>query len=146
VGHAEEGLKAYLLRATLNGAPSTFIAVYQQPGSNAMEVSKNVRALLADMKTSFPEGIDYTISLDTTQFVRASIREVVETLIIAIVLVVLVTYLFLQSVRATVIPTLAIFVAVIGTFIGMQALGFSINLLTRRARPLSRPCRKSPVR
>ncbi len=130
VGRAEEGLKAYLLRSSLNGAPATFIAVYQQPGSNAMEVSRAIRALMADLKKNFPEGIDYTISLDTTQFVRASIREVVETLIIAIVLVVLVTYLFLQSVRATLIPTLAIFVAVIGTFIGMQALGFSINLLT----------------
>ncbi len=130
VGHAEEGLKAYLLRSSLNGAPATFIAVYQQPGSNALEVSNNVRKLLAEMKKSFPEGIDYTISLDTTQFVKASIHEVVITLIIAIVLVVLVTYLFLQSARATLIPTLAIFVAVIGTFIGMQALDFSINLLT----------------
>ncbi len=130
VGRAEEGLKAYLLRASLNGAPATFIAIYQQPGSNALEVSQAVRRLMADLKKNFPAGIDYTVSLDTTQFVKASIREVVETLIIAIVLVVLVTYLFLQNVRATLIPTLAIFVAVIGTFIGMAALGYSINLLT----------------
>lgn len=130
VGTAEEGQKQYLLRSTLNGSPATFIAVYQQAGSNALEVSKNIRALMEELKTSFPEGIDYTVSLDTTQFVQASIDEVIETLIIAIILVVLVTYLFLQRVSATLIPTIAIFVSVIGTFIGMQALGFSVNLLT----------------
>ncbi len=130
VGRAEEGLKAYLLRSSLNGSASTFIAVYQQAGSNAMQVSNSLRDLMEELKQSFPEGLDYTVSLDTTQFVKASIDEVVQTLIIAIILVVLVTYLFLQSLKATLIPTLAIFVAVIGTFIGMQMLGFSINLLT----------------
>ncbi len=130
VGHAEEGLKAYLLRSSLNGSPSTFIAVYQQPGSNAMAVAENVRAELAQLSKSFPDGIDYTVSLDTTKFVQASIDEVIETLLIAILLVVLVTYIFLQSVNATLIPTVAIFVSIIGTFIGMGALGFSINLLT----------------
>ena len=130
VGRAEEGLKQYLLRSSLNGSPSTFIAIYQQPGSNALQVAQNVRQLMEELKQGFPEGIDYTISLDTTKFVTASIKEVVETLIIAVILVVLVTYLFLQNVNATLIPTIAIFVAVIGTFIGMTALGFSINLLT----------------
>ncbi|MCW8929939.1 MAG: multidrug efflux RND transporter permease subunit [Gammaproteobacteria bacterium] len=130
VGRAEEGLKSYLLRSNLNGKPSSFIAVYQQPGSNAVDVSKNVRALLETLKKSFPDGIDYTVSLDTTKFVQASIDEVVETLIIAIILVVLVTYLFLQNFNATLIPTVAILVSVIGTFVGMIALGFSINLLT----------------
>lgn len=130
VGRAEEGLKQYLLRSTLNGKPATFIAVYQQPGSNAIEVAQNVRQLMEELKQSFPEGIDYTVSLDTTKFVQASIDEVIVTLIIAIILVVLVTYLFLQKVNATLIPTIAIFVSVIGTFSGMLALGFSINLLT----------------
>lgn len=130
VGRAEEGQKAYLLRSSLNGSASTFIAVYQQAGSNALEVSQNLRALMDELSQSFPEGIDYTVSLDTTKFVQASIDEVIETLIIAIILVVLVTYIFLQSVNATIIPTVAIFVSVIGTFIGMASLGFSINLLT----------------
>ena len=130
VGRAEEGQKAYLLRSSLNGSPATFIAVYQQAGSNALEVSDNIRALMEELAQSFPEGIDYTVSLDTTKFVQASIDEVIETLIIAIILVVLVTYLFLQNVNATLIPTIAIFVSVIGTFIGIASLGFSINLLT----------------
>ncbi|MDX1824014.1 MAG: efflux RND transporter permease subunit, partial [Thiohalomonadales bacterium] len=130
VGYAEEGLKQYLLRSTLNGSPATFIAVYQQPGSNALEVATSTRKLMEDLKKSFPEGIDYTVSLDTTKFVQASIDEVIETLIIAIILVVLVTYLFLQKINATLIPTIAIFVSVVGTFAGMLALGFSINLLT----------------
>ena len=130
VGYAEEGLKQYLLRSSLNGSPATFIAVYQQPGSNAMDVAKKVRAELEVLKQSFPDGIDYTVSLDTTKFVEASIDEVVTTLLIAVLLVVLVTYLFLQNINATLIPTVAIFVSVIGTFIGMGALGFSINLLT----------------
>ena len=130
VGYAEEGLKQYLLRSTLNESPSTFIAVYQQPGSNALEVATNTRKLMEELKRSFPEGIDYTISLDTTKFVQASTDEVIETLIIAVILVILVTYLFLQKVNATLIPTIAIFVSVVGTFAGMQLLGFSINLLT----------------
>jgi multidrug efflux pump len=130
VGWAEEGQKSYMLRSTLNGSPATFIAVYQQPGSNAIEVSRNVLTLMEELKQSFPEGIDYTISLDTTKVIQASIDEVINTLIIAIILVVLVTYLFLQKVNATLIPTIAIFVSVIGTFIGMMGLGFSINLLT----------------
>jgi len=130
VGYAEEGLKQYLLRSQLNGSAATFIAVYQQPGSNAMQVATNVRAELARLKESFPDGIEYKVSLDTTKFVEASIDEVVETLIIAIILVVLVTYLFLQSVNSTLIPTIAIFVSIVGTFAGMSALGFSINLLT----------------
>jgi multidrug efflux pump len=130
VGSAEEGQKQYLLRSTLNGRAATFIAVYQQAGSNALQVSENIQALMEELKKGFPAGIDYTVSLDTTKFVQASIDEVIETLIIAIILVVLVTYLFLQRVRATLIPTIAIFVSVIGTFIGMLALGFSVNLLT----------------
>ncbi len=130
VGYAEEGLKQYLLRSSLNASPATFIAVYQQPGSNAMAVAASVHAELERLSQSFPDGIDYTVSLDTTKVVQASIDEVVVTLLIAVVLVVLVTYLFLQNFNATLIPTIAIFVSLVGTFIGMSALGFSINLLT----------------
>jgi len=130
VGHAEEGQKSYMLRSTLNGSPSTFVAVYQQPGSNALEVAENVRAMMEELEQSFPAGISYKVSFDTTKVIAASIDEVIETLIIAIILVVLVTYLFLQKVNTTLIPTIAIIVSVIGTFIGMSALGFSINLLT----------------
>ncbi|MGB3649466.1 MAG: efflux RND transporter permease subunit, partial [Desulfobulbales bacterium] len=114
----------------LNGSPSTFIAVYQQPGSNALEVAENVKLMMEELKGSFPEGLDYTVSFDTTKVIEASIDEVKATLIIAIILVVLVTYIFLQKVNTTLIPTIAIFVSVIGTFTGMAALGFSINLLT----------------
>ena len=130
IGRAEEGQKSYMLRSTLNGSPSTFVAVYQQPGSNAIEVAENVQKMMEELKQSFPEGIEYKVSFDTTKVIQASIDEVIETLIIAIILVVLVTYLFLQKVNTTLIPTIAIFVSVIGTFSGMAALGFSINLLT----------------
>jgi len=130
VGRAEEGQKSYMLRSTLNGSPATFVAVYQQPGSNAIEVAKNVIATMEELKQSFPQGIEYKVSFDTTKVIQASIDEVVETLVIAIILVVLVTYLFLQKINTTLIPTVAIFVSVIGTFSGMAALGYSINLLT----------------
>ncbi len=130
VGWAEEGQQSYMLRSSLNGSPSTFVAVYQQPGSNALEVAENVRAMMEELKQSFPEGIDYRVSFDTTKVIEASIDEVFETLIIAVILVVLVTYLFLQKINTTLIPTIAIFVSIIGTFAGMAALGFSINLLT----------------
>lgn len=130
VGRAELGTQAYLLRSTVNAEPATFVAVYQQPGSNALAVAERVKATLADLETRFPEGIEYSIPYDTTLVIQASIDEVVTTLFIAIVLVVLVTWLFLQSVRATLIPTAAIIVSVLGTFAGMLVLGFSINLLT----------------
>ncbi|NJD31594.1 MAG: multidrug efflux RND transporter permease subunit [Gammaproteobacteria bacterium] len=130
VGRAEEGLQNYMMRPSLNGKPAVFIAVYQQPGSNALQVAEGVRKTLENLKTSFPEGIDYTVSLDTTKFVTASIDEVVKTLVEAVVLVVLVVYVFLQNLRATLIPTIAVVVSIVGTFVGMTLLGFSINLLT----------------
>jgi multidrug efflux pump len=106
------------------------MAVYQQPGANALAVSKAVTELLAEMKKSFPEGIAYDIPLDTTKFTRASIETVVHTFFEALVLVVLVVFLFLQSFRATLIPIIAVPISIIGTAIGMTALGFSINMLT----------------
>ncbi|MEQ9461219.1 MAG: multidrug efflux RND transporter permease subunit [Phycisphaeraceae bacterium] len=130
VARAEVGIQQYLLRSSFNGQPATFLAVYQQPGSNALEVAGSVRAMMDELAVAFPQGMTYEVSYDTTKVVAASIEEVVITLVIAIVLVVLVTYLFLQNVRATLIPTVAIIVSIIGTFIGMTMLGFSLNLLT----------------
>ena len=130
VARAEIGLQQYIVDSQMNGMPATMIAVYQQPGANGLTVSKAVRETMEQMKAKFPEGMDYMISLDTNDFVRLSIKEVIKTLFEAIVLVVLVVYLFLQSFRTTIICSVAIVVALIATFAGMLALGFSINLLT----------------
>jgi len=130
VARAEVGLKQYIVDARLNGTPTTFIAVYLQPGANGLKVSAAVRKTLEEMKTRFPEGMDYVISLDTNDFVKLSIEEVIHTLLEAVVLVVLIVYLFLQSFRTTIICLVAILVSLIATFAGMLALGFSINLIT----------------
>jgi multidrug efflux pump len=130
VAKAEVGLLQYIVDSKFNGVPATFIAVYQQPGANGLKVSDAVRKTLEEMKSRFPEGMEYAIALDTTEFVRLSIEEVKHTLVEAIILVVLVVFLFLQNIRATIICSVAIFVALVGTFGGMIALGFSINLLT----------------
>jgi len=130
IGRAELGQKDYSLRSTYQGRPATLIAVYQQPGANALDVSAAVTSTLAQMKTTFPEGIEYKIVMDTTAFTRASISEVIHTFFEALVLVVVVVFIFLQSLRATLIPVLAVPVSIVGTFIGMSALGFSVNMLT----------------
>jgi multidrug efflux pump len=130
VARAEVGLRQYIVDSRVNDQPATFIAVYQQAGANGLIVSADVRKTLEDMKSRFPAGIDYAIALDTNDFVRLSIEEVIHTLFAAIVLVVLVVYLFLQSLRTTLICAVAIVVALVSTFAGMLALGFSINLLT----------------
>ncbi|WP_225774318.1 efflux RND transporter permease subunit [Pseudomonas sp. Marseille-Q5115] len=130
VGRAELGQKDYSLRSTYQGKPATLIAVYQQPGANALDVSAAVSKTLADMKATFPQGIEYKVVMDTTAFTRASISEVIHTFFEALVLVVIVVFLFLQSLRATLIPVIAVPVSIVGTFIGMSALGFSVNMLT----------------
>jgi multidrug efflux pump len=130
IGRAQLGQKDYSIRSKFQGKPATIIAVYQQPGANALDVSKQVRATLAQMKKSFPEGLDYSIAMDTTEFTRASISDVIHTFFEALVLVVIVVYVFLQSFRATLIPVIAVPVSILGTFMGMLALGFSINMLT----------------
>ena len=130
VAHADVGLRMYTNENKLNGVPATLIAVYQQVGVNGLDVSAGVRKTMETMKKTMPDGIEYVISLDNNVFVRISIEEVIHTLFEAVLLVILVVYLFLQSFRATIICTTAIFVALIGTFSGMLALGFSINLLT----------------
>ena len=130
VARAEVGLKSYIVDSKLNGVPATYIAVYQQAGSNAIAVSDGVRRTLDAMQARMPPGIETVIALDTTDFVRLSIEEVVHTLFEALALVVLVVFLFLQSLRATFICIVAIIVALVGAFTGMFALGYSLNLLT----------------
>jgi len=130
VARAEVGLQQYIVDSKMNGVPATIIAVYQQPGANGLVVSAAVRKALEEMKSRFPQGMDYVIALDTNDFVRLSIKEVIKTLFEAMVLVVLVVYLFLQSFRTTIICSVAIVIALVATFAGMLALGFSINLLT----------------
>lgn len=130
VARAELGRKQYIDNNILNGKPATPIIVYQQPGANGLNVSTAVRQAMEGMKKTMPDGLEYVIALDTTDFVRLSIEEVIKTLIEAVVLVILVVYLFLQNFKATIICTTAVFISLIGTFTGLLALGFSINLLT----------------
>ncbi|RKP43605.1 efflux RND transporter permease subunit [Trinickia fusca] len=130
VGRAELGQKSYANRSTFQGKPATIIAVYQQPGANALDVSKQVRARLEELKKSFPQGLDYEIAMDTTDFTRASITDVVHTFFEALVLVVIVVFVFLQNLRATLTPILAVPVSIVGTSMFMLLLGFSINMLT----------------
>jgi multidrug efflux pump len=130
VARAEVGRKQYIGENFLNGAPTTAIVVYQQAGANGLDVSAAVKKTMEGLKNTMPEGMDYIIALDSTDFVKESIREVIKTLIIAVFLVILVVFFFLQNFRATVICTSAIIVALVGTFVGMYFLGFSINLLT----------------
>jgi multidrug efflux pump len=130
IGRADLGRKDYSIRSKYQGKQATLIAVYQQPGANALEVSKQVNATLESLSKSFPDGLEYKVALDTTKFVRASIDAVVHTFFEAVVLVVLVVFLFLQSLRLTIIPTLAVPVSILGAMIGMLAFGFSINMLT----------------
>ncbi|PVX82669.1 efflux RND transporter permease subunit [Paraburkholderia unamae] len=130
VGHAELGAKDYTLRGRYNGRTATLIAVYQQPGANALQVAKQVKQTLESLNKSFPPGLKYEVALDTTEFVNESIMEVVKTLRDALILVIIVVFVFLQSFRATLVPILAVPVSILGAFIGMIAFGFSINMLT----------------
>ena len=130
VGYAQLGAQSYTLQTEYQGRPATLIAVYQQPGANSIAVSQDVRANLAELAKGFPSGLDYAVALDTTAFVQASIDEVVKTFFEAVVLVVLVVFIFLHSLRLTIIPTLAVPVSILGALIGMLLLGFSINMLT----------------
>ncbi len=130
VARIELGSNDYSVEGRLNGKPGAIIAVYQLPGSNAVDAANGVRKLIAGMKQRFPQDMDYVISLDTTKAVTSGIKEIVETLLIAIVLVILVVYIFLQSWRATLIPMLAVPVALVGTFIFFPLFGFSVNTLS----------------
>ncbi len=130
VARVELGAQSYTLMGRLNGKPAAVIAIYQLPGSNAIDDSKAIRALMAELKGRFPYDMDYVISLDQTRAVSEGIREIVKTLGIALVLVIIVVYLFLQGWRATLIPLLAVPVSLIGTFAFFPLFGFSINTLS----------------
>src|SRR5713226_5175507 len=130
VARVELGAQEYTIVRHLNGKPSAIFAVYQLPGSNAVQAAAGVKKLLAEQKQRLPQGIDYTIALDTTRAVSEGIKEIVETLLIAILLVILVVYIFLQGWRATLIPLLAVPVSLVGTFVLFPVFGFSINTLS----------------
>lgn len=130
VARIELGAQDYSLVTSLNGQQNAAFGVYLQPGANALDTAEAVRSAMERLAKRFPEGIAYKIPYDTTRFVEVSIEEVIHTFFEALVLVVLVVFIFLQNWRATLIPVLAIPVSLVGTFAGMYLLGFSINLLT----------------
>jgi multidrug efflux pump len=130
LGRIELGAAEYALRSLLDNKSAVAVPVFQAPGSNAIEISDHVRATMAEIKKNMPEGVDYEIVYDPTQFVRASIESVIHTLLEAVALVVLVVILFLQTWRASIIPLLAVPISVIGTFAVMHVFGFSINALS----------------
>ena len=125
IARVELGSNQYALRSLLNNKPAVAIPIFQRPGSNAIEISNLVREKMAELKHSFPQGMDYSIVYDPTIFVRGSIEAVVHTLFEALVLVVLVVILFLQTWRASIIPLAAVPVSLIGTFAVMHMLGFA---------------------
>jgi multidrug efflux pump len=130
VARVELGSDQYALRSLLNNQSAAAVPIFQRPGSNAIQISDEVRATMERMKKDFPQGLDYSIVYDTTIFVRSSIEAVVHTLFEAIILVVLVVILFLQTWRASLIPLIAVPVSLIGTFAIMYIAGFSLNALS----------------
>jgi multidrug efflux pump len=130
IGQVTLGAQSYDLEGRVNGIPTAAIRLYLRPGANALNVKKAVLARMTELAKNFPAGVTWFVPFDTTPFITASIDEVVKTLFEAMILVTLVVFVFLQSWRTTLIPVLAVPVAIIGTFFGLQLLGFQINLLT----------------
>ncbi|SEP44317.1 multidrug efflux pump [Methylobacterium sp. ap11] len=130
IARIELGASDYALRSLLDNKAAVALPISQSPGSNAIRISDEVRRTMAEIKRTMPEGVDYQIVYDPTQFVRASIEAVIHTLLEAVALVVLVVILFLQTWRASIIPLLAVPVSIVGTFAVMHAFGFSINALS----------------
>ncbi|VVN15025.1 multidrug efflux RND transporter permease subunit OqxB27 [Pseudomonas fluorescens] len=130
IARIELGSSQYALRSLLNNQPAVAIPIFQRPGSNAIDISNDVRGKMAELKKNFPEGMDFSIVYDPTIFVRGSIEAVVHTLFEALILVVLVVILFLQTWRASIIPLVAVPVSLIGTFAVMHLFGFSLNALS----------------
>ncbi len=130
VATVDLGAESYTTKATLDGGNTVGIGTYQLPGANALDLAKEIRAAMELLKEDFPSGVDYKIIYDTTEFVKESIKEVVITLFEAFILVFIVVFIFLQNIRATLIPAITIPVSLIGTFALINALGFSINTLT----------------
>ncbi|UCH47666.1 MAG: multidrug efflux RND transporter permease subunit [Betaproteobacteria bacterium] len=130
VARVELGTQTYNAVTRLNSGPSSILAIYQLPGANGIEVAEQVKAAMLRMAQDFPDDLDYLVSLDTTLAIEEGIREIIVTLFQAVALVILVVFIFLQNVRATLIPSLAVPVSLIGTFIVFPFLGFSINTLS----------------
>lgn len=130
VAWVELDAQSYALRSMLNNEQAVAIPIFASPGSNALQISDDVRAAMAELKKTFPEDVDYTIVYDPTVFVRNSITSVITTLLEAVMLVILVVIIFLQTWRASIIPLLAVPVSIVGTFAIMLPMGFSINVLT----------------
>ncbi len=130
VARIELGAQDYSVAGRFNGKPSAIIATYQLPGSNAVDAAAGVNKLMAQMKQRFPDDMDYVVALDTTRAVTEGMKEIVVTLLIALALVILVVYIFLQGWRATLIPLLAVPVSLVGTFVFFPLFGFSINTLS----------------
>ncbi len=137
VARVELGSQSYNVRTTLNGQPGTGIPIFLQSGANALETADAIKKKMDELSLRFPEGMEYVVPYDTSKFVKASIWEVIKTLGEAMVLILLVVYLFLQSWRATLIPMIAVPISLVGTFAGLWLLGFSINTLTLFAMVLS---------
>ena len=130
VARMELGSQDYSISGRINGRPGAIIALYQLPGSNAVDAARGVRQVMEEAAKRFPQDMKYVVSLDTTESVTEGMREIVTTIVIAIALVAIVVYLFLQSWRATLIPLLAVPVSLIGTFVFFPLFGFSINTLS----------------
>jgi len=130
VARVELGAQSYMWFAKLDGAPSIAVAVYPAPGANALNVAEGIKTQMDRLSADFPEGLEYRILYDTTEYILQSLKEVVTTLIIAILLVVFTVYVFLQDFRTTLVPAITIPVSLLGTFAVMLALGLSINGLT----------------
>ncbi len=130
VARIELGAQTYNMEGRLNGKPSALIALYQMPGTNAVDAAKGARQLMEDLKQRFPPDLDYVVSLDTTLAVTEGIKEIEHTLFEALVLVIIVVFIFLQGWRATLIPLLAVPVSLVGTFMFFPLFGFSINTLS----------------
>ncbi|HSH87948.1 MAG TPA: multidrug efflux RND transporter permease subunit [Methylophilus sp.] len=130
VARIELGAQTYNVASALNGQPGVALPIFLQSGANALETAEAIKAKVNELKAKFPEGMDYNIPYDTSDFVKATIEEVFHTFGEALILVVLVVFLFLQSWRATLIPMIAVPISIIGTFAGLYLFGFSINLLT----------------
>ena len=130
IARVELGVETYDMFTRLDGKPSAIIAVYQAPGSNAVELAATVQSTMVELSRSFPNNLRYDISMDTTLAITAGIDEIVETLIIALILVILVVYIFIQDWRAALIPTIAIPVSLLGAFIAFPLIGFTVNVLS----------------
>jgi HAE1 family hydrophobic/amphiphilic exporter-1 len=130
VARIEMGANSYGVMGRFNGHPAAIVSVYQMPGSNALDAADRAKKLMENLKARFPPGLDYKISLDTTKAVTSGIKEIQKTLIEALILVIIVVFIFLQGWRATLIPLLAVPVSLIGTFIIFPLMGFTVNTLS----------------